>query len=144
PEDPKGLVEQVALVIAVHEHCVQCPVEVYSVRQPHGLDGANGLEHAPRAYRQAGGSQESPEMHDVCKQGALLDEGRGSRHGTAAVASSASTWLSSRAASPPRTRPISSWYLSRAPKVSLIVAGSRTIRSSATRARVQSIVSATP
>gem|GEM_PF-4596148 len=39
---------------------------------------------------------------------------------------------------------MSSWYLSSAPSVSLTVAGSRVMRSSATSALDQSMVSATP
>src|SRR5882762_7916425 len=57
---------------------------------------------------------------------------------------SALTSASRRSASLPRTRVMSSWYLSRAPRVSLTVSVSSVILSRATSAFDQSIVSATP
>ena len=47
PEDPEGLVEEQALLVALHEHGVQRPVEVLPRADPRRLDGGDRVETAP-------------------------------------------------------------------------------------------------
>ena len=81
----------------------------------------------PGPDRQAGGAQRAREMHDVGDQRAVVRRDRrvGRVHGAGAVGQLGLD-LRQQAARPrpPRIRAMSSWYLSSAPSVSLIVAGS--------------------
>ena len=71
PEHAEGLVEQLALVVPVHEHRVQGPVEIRLAGEADRLHGADGFEHAARADRQAGRAQDAREVHDVRQQRAV-------------------------------------------------------------------------
>ena len=64
----EGLVEQVALVAAVHEDRVECPVEVVARADTDRLGRLDRPDDLAGADRQAGGAQHAGEVHDIFRQ----------------------------------------------------------------------------
>ncbi len=68
PVDVERLVEDLALVAAVHEHRMERPVEVVAVAQARRLHRLDGAQDLPRPDPQAGRAQRPREMHDVARK----------------------------------------------------------------------------
>jgi hypothetical protein len=75
------LVEDLALVAAVHEHRVQRPVEVVALLESGRFDRLDGAQHLARTDAQAGGAQGAGEVHDVIGEPAVGALGRGGGFG---------------------------------------------------------------
>ena len=70
-EDAEGLVEQDRVLVPLHEHRVQRPIEVLAVADARHLHGLERIEHGARADRNAGRAQRAREVEDVLGEAAL-------------------------------------------------------------------------
>jgi len=61
----KGLAEDQRVLMALHEHAVQRPIEVLARAEPCGIDRQGRLDHRSRSQRQAGLAQAAHEIGDV-------------------------------------------------------------------------------
>src|SRR5262249_46661286 len=137
PEDVKGLIEDQPLLRPVDEYRMQGPVEIAPVGDADAADRFDRGDDLAGPDRQPGGAQGAAEMHQISdERPAFL------RHAAAAV--SALTCSNRRAASLPWMRAMSSWYLSKTPRVSLIACGVSSSTSNCISASAQSMVSAIP
>ena len=64
-EDAERLVEQLGVLVALHEHRMQRPVEVGAGADASDAQRIERIEHRPRADRNAGGAQRPREVQDV-------------------------------------------------------------------------------
>jgi hypothetical protein len=68
PEDLERLLVERLMLVALHEHRMQRPVEVLARGQGAGLNGVERIDHRARPDRQPGAAQQPGEMHDVFGQ----------------------------------------------------------------------------
>src|SRR5258708_2533364 len=113
------------MLVALHEHRVQRPVEILARADAGGLERGQRIEHGAGADRNAGRPQRAGEVEDVLRQPSV----RTRRAHSAALELARSSSISSLALAP-SMRAMSSWYLSRTPSVSVTVAGSSATTSS--------------
>src|SRR5207247_7770443 len=122
------LIEQVLVLDAIEQARAQHRVEVTATVEAGDAQRLQRELHAVGAHRHAGAAQHPREVHDVLGETA---GGRASdQHQAVVRAAALRTSSSSRAASPPCMRAMSSWYFSSTPSVSWITAGSSTTVSS--------------
>ena len=73
PENMKCLIEELVLVLTVHENSVQGPVEIAAVADPDGHHRVGRVDDLAGADRHARGAQNAPEMHDVWSEPVALE-----------------------------------------------------------------------
>src|SRR5262249_1221692 len=139
-EDTERLVKQDRVLVALHEHRMQCPVEVVARADAGRLESLERVEHGARSDRDAGGAQRAREVDDVLGEAPL----RIDHCDYSAARISARTWSISSFAFEPSMRAMSSWDVSSTASGSDTVCGSSAIASSSVSAVAQSSVSATP
>ena len=64
----------------LHEHGMQCPIEILARADPRRLDRRNGIENRPRSDRQTCGPQGSREIGDVVRETAFTLAGERTGH----------------------------------------------------------------
>src|SRR5262249_28889698 len=145
PEYVKGLVEQHPLVGPVDKDRVQRPVEVAAIGDADHAHRGDRVDDLAGSHRQPGGAQRTRKMHQIGDKAAVPAVAAAAPQAPrTAAAISALTCSSSRAASLPWMRAMSSWYFRSTPSVSLTASGVNSSTSSCINASVQSIVSAMP
>src|SRR5690349_12419400 len=112
---------------------MQRPVEVLAGADAGRLNGRERVERRARSDRNAGGAQRTREVEDILGEPALGHRPLLHQRYSAAC-SSARTSSSRLLALVWSMRPMSSWYLSNTPSVSLTVAGSSATTSSSASA----------
>src|SRR5579862_6028540 len=118
------------MLVPLHEHRVQRPVEILAAADAGRLQRRERIEHRAGADRNARRPQRAGEMQDVVGKSAREIRSVNHLDDYSAARSSARTWSSSSLALPPSMRAMSSWYFNNTPSVSLTVAGSSAAASS--------------
>ena len=70
-EDAEGLVEQNRVLVPLHEHGMQRPVEVVAIADARHLQGFQRIEHRAGPDRHAGRAQRTREVEDVLGEAAF-------------------------------------------------------------------------
>ena len=115
PEKGEGLVEDFLMLAACGEQGAEGRLDLATLADVDEAQGLGGHDGVRGADGQTGAAEQSDEMHDVERQasaGRALRDGDRLRRDHAAFTSSRM-----RAASAPRMRAMSSWYLSSTPSV---------------------------
>ena len=73
-EHPERLIVQHRMLVPLHEHRVQRPVEILARADTRGRHGVERIEHRARPDRNAGRAQRAREIDDVLREAAALSD----------------------------------------------------------------------
>ena len=65
PEDVESLIEKFVFLVALHERCVERPVEVLACTDAGCFDRLDGIEHLARADAETGAAKHAGKMDDI-------------------------------------------------------------------------------